>query len=168
MNEGYIDADGIGRIPLRARDGSVRAWALVDAADFGRLNRWRWHLTTRGYVSRNLPGGAVVYMHRALLGLGPGDRRQGDHEDLNKLNNRRSNLRMGTSAQNKQNLGLQRRNTSGYRGVSPHRDRWRASAQLNGVKRNLGDFSTPEEAAEVAAAFRAEHMPFSEDARLAA
>jgi hypothetical protein len=31
-------------IPLRARDGSVKAWALIDAADAAWLNQWRWSM----------------------------------------------------------------------------------------------------------------------------
>lgn len=30
------------RIPLRARDGSIRAYALVDAADAEWLSQWTW------------------------------------------------------------------------------------------------------------------------------
>lgn len=156
-------------IPLRASDGSARAYALVDAADFEWLNQWRWRLGTNGYVMRN-DGPRTVYMQRAILGLEPGDPRQGEHEDRNPLNNQRSNLRIAerAMADNAQNLGP--RSRSGFRGVyEDARDgRWHAQVGLAGRRHNLGRFDTPEEADAACKAFRAEHMPFSSDAKAAA
>ena len=49
-------------IPLRARDGGVRAFAIVDAADADFVDQWRWRLNANGYASfqegnSGIPGG---------------------------------------------------------------------------------------------------------------
>jgi AP2 domain len=165
----------MGRIPLRARDGSVRAWALVDDADFAWLNQWRWCLDSDGYAVRTTPrkvGKRTIRMHRQILGLERGDPRQGDHKNRNKFDCRRSNLRIAERGQadNQQNHATHANNKSGYRGVSydKGRSKWMACVKLKDRTHNLGRFDTAEEADATVKAFRAEHMPFSEDAALAA
>jgi len=163
------------QIPLRARDGSIRAYALVDDADFDWLSQWTWRLSAYGYAVRgeHPPGGAyrTVFMAREVLGLAHGDPRQGDHEGRDRLDNRRSKLRIAPRAHkdNGQNKGLQPNNTSGYRGVcwDKRRGCWMARAKIDRRAVHLGYFDTAEAAGAVASAFRAEHMPFSEDARAA-
>lgn len=60
-------------------------------------------------------------MHREILGLKRGDPRQGDHEEItHTLDNRRSNLRISTVLENKQNARATRQNTSGFIGVCAH------------------------------------------------
>lgn len=160
------------KIPLRAHDGSVRAYAIVDASDFAWLNQWRWCLR-KGYAVRSerRPNERQRWysIHRVILGLGHGDPRQGEHENRNRLDCRRSNLRIAErgAADNRQNLGVRADNTSGFRGVSWHKptQRWQALARLDGKKRHLGFFDTAEEADTVVKAWRAEHMPFSSDAK---
>lgn len=154
-------------VPLRRRDGTVRAFALVDAADAERVLAHRWHVATKGYAIRNVPGRhrRSEFLHRFLMGLEHGDPREVDHRNHDKLDCRRANLRVTTRAQNQQN---RRRGygTSNYRGVSWHvaSGHWRARAKLNGREVYLGIFSSEEGAARAAAAFRAEHMPYSSDA----
>lgn len=150
------------RIPLRARDGSVRAYALVDDADAAKLGLYRWHLNSNGYVRRTeYKGGKArrIYMHQQVMGF---PNCGVDHRDLNRLNNQRGNLRLATKSQNGQN---QRggRGSSSHRGVSFHRaaGKWEAHAQLDGRKVYLGLHASEEDAAAAAAAFRAERMPFS-------
>jgi hypothetical protein len=148
-------------IPLHRRDGSVRAEAIVDVEDFERFGGFRWSLNSNGYAVR---GGGTILLHREVLGLSPGDGLEGDHKDGNKLDYRRSNLRIATPALNRQNrVALDPRNTSGYRGVYWHKQRrkWMAYAGLKGRSYNLGLFTEARDAAEAAAAFRAAHMPFA-------
>lgn len=154
-------------LPLRARDGSVRAWTRVDAADAPMLAQWRWSLHSNGYVYRleTVDGRKhAVRLHRLLLGLSRGDDRQADHVNRDRLDNRRANLRVVTGAENKQNVRA-RGGTSRFRGVALHRPgRW--IARFGRVY--LGVFTTEEEAAAAAARYRAQYLPFSEDAALAA
>jgi hypothetical protein len=156
----------IARIPLRARDGSVRAWAIVDADIVASLGEWRWCLSSDGYAKRTprVDGRRVViYLHRLVADAKPGE--DVDHINRDRLDCRRANLRVGTRALNLQNVAS-RGGTSRHRGVSWHRGagRWRATVKLAGKAHHLGLFDDEERAAEAAIAFRAEHMDWAEAA----
>lgn len=92
-------------------------------------------------------------MHRVILSRKLGREllidEHTDHVNLNKLDNRRSNLRLATREQNAHNRQYNRKNKSGYCGVTPYKDKWKASIQVDHKFTNLGVFDTPEEAAEV-------------------
>lgn len=145
--------DGAAFIPLRARDGSVRAYAVVDAADAEWVSQWRWSLAT-GYAARsqNLPGVGPrnTYLHRELLGLTRGDGLERDHIDPNRLNCRRSNLRAVTKQGNRQNVP--NRGMSRYRGVYWDKSigYWRAVVEANGKRHYLGVFKSEDAAGQAA------------------
>lgn len=147
-----------------------RGVALVDAADVDAMNAYHWHINSNGYAARNIPRGegkrGLILLHRQLLGLVPGDGIEVDHIHGNKLDNRRENLRLCTDAQNQQNL----HHCGPRRGATwhPRAKRWMAQVGLEYKNHYLGYYDTEEEAAEVAAAFRRQHMPYSRDAREAA
>ena len=71
---------------------------------------------------------------------------QVDHIDGDGLNNRRGNLRLATAGQNQHNKGLQRNNTSGFKGVRWRSDKgkWVARIDKDGKRRHLGYFDTVE------------------------
>lgn len=133
--------------------------ALVDCADYDWLSRYKWHATPcRGsvnfYAARSEYVGykkspLSIRMHREILGLKPGDGLEGEHIDpRGTLDNRRSNLRIATPGQNGCNKHIIRSNTSGYKGVSLHREtgKWLAQIQHNHKNQFLGLFMTKEAA----------------------
>lgn len=74
-----------------------------------------------------------------------------DHEDLDKSNNRWSNLRPATRIQNASNIQRTKRNSSGYKGVHFNKRAKKFTAQI-GFKNKLhylGYFDSAEEAAQV-------------------
>lgn len=149
-------------IPLHNRADEVVGHALVDDED-AYLAEFRWSLNRRHGRAYRKVAGQNIYMQRAILGLEFGDSRQGDHINRDRLDNRRSNLRIATPAQNSQNISSQRGASSRFRGVSwdKARDKWAVYVKLGGLRRNLGRFADEEEAAAVASRWRAEHMPFA-------
>lgn len=161
---------GTVEVPLRGRDGALRAVALIDAADADAVLAHRWYLDARGYVRRNVPiaggqGQATVRLHRELMGLTRGDPRKVDHVNHDPLDNRRANLRVCSHAENLQNRegGYGR---SRYRGVIwlKSAGKWQAQVNFGGKNHYLGRFTDELEAARAAAEFRAAHMPFSQEA----
>lgn len=149
---------------MRARDGSIRAYALVDPEDFDWLSRWRWSLSTEGYAVRGEYGSGgrdvTVRMHRNILGLARGDPREGDHVNRDRLDNRRSNLRIVDRRLQKHNVSSHRGGTSRFRGVwwDSRERKWFAEAHVDGRKVLLGRYQDERQAADVARRFRLEHM----------
>jgi hypothetical protein len=72
-----------------------------------------------------------------------------DHRDVDRTNNRLSNLRLASPAQNSANQRTARNNTSGVKGVSwSHNERkWRTSITVCGRSHYLGHFVSKDDAA---------------------
>jgi hypothetical protein len=89
-------------------------------------------------------------MHRDVMGAPDG--LLVDHINQNGLDNRRSNLRIATGAQNQRNAhgrGIHRgkASSSAFRGVSRSKGKWGAHVSVNGRNIRLGTFVTEEAAA---------------------
>ncbi len=123
---------------------------VVEEMDYNHLCRWSWHLTENGYAKRviNLGGGRYKsgMMHRLILGSEDGV--QVDHINGNKLDNRRSNLRIATHAENQRNRGKTKSNTSGVKGVALRKGKWEARIRVDGKLLYLGRFDSIEEGAK--------------------
>jgi hypothetical protein len=118
---------------------------LLDEADFVKLARHRWFALVRNgtpYAARTL-NGKTVAMHRILMGDPAG--LQVDHVNHDTLDNRRSNLRVCSQAENLRNR-RSRTGASRFKGVSPTGSKWRADIRQNGKGKYLGTFQTEEEA----------------------
>jgi hypothetical protein len=120
-------------------------FAKVDDEDFEWLSKFKW-TCMGGYAERHVKGKAI-FMHRLILNT-PEDMIS-DHINLDKLDNQRSNLRLCTHTQNSQNRSLSKSNSSGYKGVSYNitQGKWTAFISRNYVKRFLGYFDDPIDAA---------------------
>ena len=154
-------------VPLRAKDGTVRALTLIDAEDWPMVGQHTWRLCEgRGgktrYAARK-EGGRTIQLHRVVADTPAG--LETDHRNGNGLDNRRSNLRSATRAQNQQNR-QRSEGRSALRGVSWHAQAgcWRATAVVQGKQHHLGLFDSEDEAGAAAATFRREHMPFAQEA----
>lgn len=154
------------RIPLHARDGAIRAYAIVDPEDFAALSAYRWSLDSKGYARRWEATGKgkrrSVAMHRQILGLAQGDPREGDHVHGDRLDNRRAHLRVVTHAENTQNV-RQLPGRSGHRNVYWHHKSGLWRVQLRSSERLIsgGYFALLEDAVAAATALRREHLPFA-------
>ena len=68
-----------------------------------------------------------------------------DHINGVRDDNRLVNLRLATQSENNANAKTPK-NKTGFKGVAPHRKKWCARIRVNGRKRHLGLFDTPEAA----------------------
>ena len=140
---------------------------LVDPIDADLLTvQWR---TSRGneYPAKT-ESGRVRRLHLEIairMGI---EAPEIDHINNNPLDCRRNNLRPATHLLNMQNRRMHRNNTSGERGVrwDAERKRWIAYARLGGQYRYLGRFREFDAAKAMVRAWRAQHMPFSAEARV--
>jgi hypothetical protein len=133
--------------------------ALVDDGDFELLNQWKWY-ARRGRESGNwrVERGLrrqedCTYNYRRIKPITMAEqilgRRAGftiDHHDRNPFNFQRSNLRWATKSQQAWNRMFP--NRTGFKGVSPHRRRFKAEIRLRNGRRYLGLFPTAGEAAQ--------------------
>lgn len=121
-------------------------FAIVDAADYERLNRYRWNACPGGdgfYARRSVPGGTIL-MHREVMNAPKG--MVVDHINGNGLDDRQANLRVCTQQQNEHNKPP-RGGRSRFKGVYPHRAKWEAAIKHNGKTHYLGVFDDEVEAA---------------------
>lgn len=128
--------------------------AIVDKSDAEWLSQWNWYYCD-GYARRSehkqtSEGERVfpVLMHRALLDVPDGF--DVDHANRDGLDNRRSNIRVASRAENQANAGKSVGVfTSNYKGVHWHarRRRWAATIGVDGTRLHLGYFDSEVEAA---------------------
>lgn len=126
--------------------------ALVDDEDFDALSRHKWHVYNNGYVNRNArrDGRRVkISMHRQIMGMSHDDKRWVDHINGIPWDNRKENLRFCSREENVRNSKRQVCNTTGYKGVTAKRGKFRARISYNRKRIFLGDFPTPELAHEM-------------------
>lgn len=124
--------------------------AIIDIADLPLVMQTRWYavVTKHGVYAATGSGSAMQYMHRVLMAAASGQ--EVDHRNRNGLDNRRSNMRLATSSQQKCNQRVRRDSKVGLRGVQFHAEtgKYRARIKINGKTVSLGLFATPTEAAQ--------------------
>lgn len=137
------------RKPRSMRQDAVQLsdgkWTLVSPEDL------EWARTLALNYSSGYAGVYHDTLHRMIMVRMTGKQiprgAEIDHVNGDKLDNRRSNLRISHHAQNAANTGLRRTNTSGFKGVFRNKLRWSARLVLHRKSVNIGTFDTPDEAA---------------------
>jgi hypothetical protein len=129
--------------------------AIVDDSDFEWLSKDKWYCSNYGYAVRNkkIPRQGMIWMHREITQAPAG--MEVDHINGDALDNQKSNLRICTGSQNKENTRRRTNNQSGYKGVHWHKQPsghdlskgWRAVIKKNKNTIHLGYFDNPVEAA---------------------
>lgn len=130
--------------------------ALVDVADLPKIRGYNWRPRLDSgiwYVKAHIPGsgkhGAKILLHRLIMDAQPGQKV--DHKSGDGLDNRRSNLRLCTNAENARNAAPHRygKITSQLKGIyfDKQRGKYRVSIQHCGRKINLGRFADERTAA---------------------
>ena len=106
-----------------------------------------------GQYAQSRLNGVAQQIHKLIT---PHFKRNVDHINRNRLDNRLSNLRDATYGENNRNQSLRKDNTSGICGISKRegkrRTTWRAMIWADGTNRTIGTFDTVEEAIAARAA----------------
>jgi len=129
-------------------------FALVDAEDFERVSRFKWHL----YRNKNdlklavrdikVKGGRTMQrLYRVVMNVKSRDRI--DFINKNGLDNRKSNLRICSPSQSSMKRRKQKGTSSIYKGVTCRKDskKWYAQIEKDNKNNHLGSFHNEEEAA---------------------
>ncbi len=130
-------------------------FSQVDDEDYDALSYYKWHLKRSIYTSYAVRWGGkingrrvLVRMHRQIIGNHDSEI---DHINRDGLDNRRKNLRLATRQQNMANRGIQKNNSTGFKGVSNTKSKCNPFQSIIRVNRKniyLGCFPTPESAYE--------------------
>jgi hypothetical protein len=129
--------------------------ATVDDEDVALVNQFRWfhRVASYGniYAERRFQIGKKQKnqkMHQLILGLVDDYEGVVDHKDGNRLNNRRSNLRLKPPRWNARNRPAGKRNKMGLKGVFWNKGsrKWQAYVHVDNVGYHLGFWESPEEA----------------------
>lgn len=129
--------------------------ALMDDADYSLVQRWKWHTDANGYARRNISyrdeTGRVRYktvlMHRFILNIVNvhDDEQCVDHINGNRLDNRRSNLRIVSLSLNASNRHVVLA-SSGVLRVSKVQGRYVSRIRNDKTSYYLGSFVEKEQA----------------------
>ena len=139
VNEHWVDSNNIYHIKMSNTSNEM----LCDADDANILLMYYWHENTHGYA-RTSYNYKHMFAHRVVMGLQEFNKNEEvDHINGDKLDNRRCNLRIVTSQQNKMNMGIRCDNTSGVKGVNwdTRANKWVAQIWYNNNKILIGVFN---------------------------
>lgn len=146
----------------------IVAYALIDDDDYKIVGHMKWHLTMHGYAEHSFSKGKCdrtsIGMHKFIINTP--DNMETDHINGDKLDNRRCNLRIVTSQQNKFNHKDYTRSDKNIRaGVywEKSRCKWKVIIGLNYKRINIGRFDNYVDA--VASREEAEKKYFGQYAR---
>jgi len=139
-NEIIIKGD-IAEIILYNNKCKEVARTVIDAEDVEKVKGYKWHMNGQGYAATR-PKKEIIKLQHLIMGVKANYKKQIDHKDRDRLNNRKSNFRFCTQGDNAKNSTIPINNTSGFKGVSLHKNskKWRARITLNDRLISLGVF----------------------------
>lgn len=119
---------------------------IMDIEDLPLLEKTSWCIDSLGYICGTIKSG-TVRLHTLIMNSS--NKIRVDHRDGNKLDIRKSNLRLCSHAENNRNQGKRNDNSSGYKGVSQRKNsnKWSARIGINGHYIYLGSHDTAKHAA---------------------
>lgn len=138
------------KLTLRGNTGNK--FTIVDDEDFKSLSKYKWYVShSLKYAYRNKwqeGKNKLVLLHKEILNNTVS---QVDHINRDKLDNRKSNLRICTASENSMNKKRDLKyKSSRFHGVHLRSDKkkWAASIRVKGRLLHIGSFSNEEEAAK--------------------
>ena len=134
-----------------------KSFAIVDDDDYERLSKHKWFCNYYGYACRTESYPRIngkqkkknILMHREIIDCPVG--KDTDHQDGNKLNNQKANLRICNRRMNNANLPKRKNCSSKYKGVTWNKQikKWCAQTTSEDNKHlHLGTFLKEEDAAK--------------------
>lgn len=144
-------------------DTEVLYSAKIDVDDYERVSKLHWcrkNKDPKTYCRNSLNS---LDLHTFIFGQIDGF--VVDHENRDRTDCRKSNLRHVTEQMNAINKGKQSNNTSGHVGVSwdKQKQRWEAHIKLNGKKKFLGYYDDIEDAVSSRLKAEIEYFGFNVD-----
>ena len=178
----HVDISDLRKCLLYSPGAGVLFWCVRPREHFATECAWRmWNTQFAGKPTRKTPdtrGYKILRLtingkkhqfriHRVIFAMQTGawPLADIDHKNRVRIDNRWTNLRAATRAENIQNT-LQQRNATGLPGVwwCKRQRKWWARLQADGKRNHLGSFTTAEEAHAYYLTAKAQMHPFSLEA----
>lgn len=129
-----IIKDNFAELVLYDLKQNIKGIAIIDVEDVDKIKEYKWNLGSHGY-------GICTVLQKCIHNLIMGDIEDGktvDHINRNKLDNRKSNLRIATFQENTTNKKVGSKNTSGFSGVSwdKNNNKWQVLIKKGKIKKS--------------------------------
>jgi len=115
-------------------------FTVIDTSDYDKVSKYTWSANKNNYATTTIDGSTTL-LHRLLIK--PPVNMVVDHIDGDRLDNRKTNLRVCTQSENLRNqLKHCRSGTSKYKGVTYNREKgkWLARIRVRNIKYGLGSY----------------------------
>ncbi len=140
-NEYSID-NNVG-VLLISKNNEIIAKILIDIEDIDKINKYSWRLNEKGYIVTNI-NKKKVRLHNLILNRDTSNPKiVCDHINRNKLDNRKSNLRIVSQSENNKNRQMPK-----GKYYTKRNNKWQAYYIKNKRMHNIGYYNTEEEAKE--------------------
>jgi len=150
--------DNICLIGIFKRDGGEPVYAVIDASDYDLAKDKKWFLKQHehGHYVASGSGSNYISLSRLIMNAKPGE--EVDHQHHDRLDHRKSNLRVCTKSQNQCNSRVRSDNKTGIKGVYWHKKtkKWKVELQKNRMRYPIGEFKDFEQAKAAAQKARIE------------
>lgn len=152
-----IEDGHISYICLNDSYGNIIARAIIDTEDVPKVSKYKWFMRADNRVVSNITkskkGSTHIRLHNLVMNFQPNEEYEVDHKNLNPLDNRKSNLRIGNKSKNLMNRSLQSNNNTGVCGVvsrdSNNTSPWVPQIKKDRKMKRLGTRRTFDEAVKV-------------------
>lgn len=134
----FIFKGAICKILIYDRKGNVKAEAIIDKEDYGKVSKFKWHIS-EGAAKTDV-NRVKLPLASLLMGIESNRKVVVDHINLDKLDNRKENLRACTHQENDCNKLVRKDSVCGFKGVQKHKGtgKWRARIRVEGKNKSLG------------------------------
>lgn len=123
-------------------------YAIIDSEDLEKIKPYYWFKNKKGYARNSAKTGIedkTILMHRYIMNVDKNDIL--DHKNRNRLDNRKSNLRIVTYSENALNCRISSKNKSGYKGISIDKNnKYSVSITLNKKVNYIGTYKNIDDA----------------------
>lgn len=133
-----IKYDNHAEIILYDKYGKEINRALIDLEDIDKVKNFKWCINPQGYAicSKGIDNKKYIRLHHYIFTNPNEDNLFIDHINRNRLDNRKSNLRIVSKADNNKNLSLRTDNNTNIIGVcyDNERNKWISQLKLDGKR----------------------------------
>lgn len=109
----YIFENDITKIVLRDKYQKIVDYCIIDSEDYEKVKEYKWYLSDGYCITKGIDKNSGVDIYCVIFK----NRQPYDHIDNDRLNDRKSNLRLATQQENAMNMSKKFTNTSGVVGV---------------------------------------------------